>query len=79
MASELRVLSEEEATTVERPEHEAWKWPEPVFVMISDSYKVNQKLSQRAVNGDPLEYAFALNFLESLYANGWVVAKRVDA
>jgi hypothetical protein len=72
---QMHVLSAEEATTVRRPADAAWAWPEVVGVMISDSLKVTGRLGLHAANGDPLAHAYALNFIETLYRNGYAVVR----
>lgn len=74
MKAKLIPISKKEATTVIRPEHKPYVWPELVYVMISDSAKVNG-IGGMARNGDPLSMAYAVNFLESLYQAGYVVAR----
>jgi hypothetical protein len=71
----MRIFSCEEATTVERLEDGPWKWPEVASVMTSDSIRVEQATGLRAANGDPLELAYAVNFLTTLYRFGYAVVK----
>ena len=71
-----RLISKAEATTVIRPENGPWKWPEVASAMISDSMKVqgaDQTIWASAANGDPLTYAYAVNFLDSLYRCGYAI------
>lgn len=86
----MKVFTREEATTVERPKNGPWTWPEPVDVMISNTYKFEpvgslQWREDRGVYrhhmfdlsqmGDPLMFAIALNMLETLYRNGYAVVQ----
>lgn len=71
----MHILSKEEATKVERPERGPWTWPYVATVAIGDSIKVLGVTGAKAVNGDHLPYAFAINFFETLYAEGYVIAK----
>jgi hypothetical protein len=74
-----RVLTREEATTVERPPFPApYRWPEPVLVAVSNVATILPE-PQSLPNGDPLEYALARLMIETLYDNGWVLAKVVPA
>lgn len=70
----MRTLTAREATHVERPERGPWEWPEPVGVMISDSYKVTRTTGERSADGEPLAHAYAVNFLEALYRYGWTLS-----
>lgn len=72
-----RVIPEKEATKVVRSPRDPWEWPAVAYTMISDSFKVlgTNGLGANALNGDPLQLAYAVNFLESLYANGYAVVK----
>ena len=72
----MRILSKEEATKVERPEGlQPYVLPEPVNVAISACGPVSDHVYGRARNGDPLSFALAVNFFETLYAHGYVIAK----
>lgn len=86
----MKVFTKDEATTVERPEHGPWAWPEPVDVMISNTAKFDpvnsfQWREDRGVYshhafdlsrmGDPLMFAIAVNMLETLYSAGYAVVK----
>ena len=72
----MKILSREEATKVERPAGYApYVWPEPVNVAISNSGPVSDHVYGRARNGDPLSFALAVNFFDSLYEQGYVIAK----
>jgi hypothetical protein len=75
MSNDVDMISAEDATRVVRPEFGAWTWPRVVEVMISDSFKVEGLLGQHAANGDPLAHAYALNFLETLYSNGYALVR----
>lgn len=70
----VKIFSREEATTVRRPP-ELWEWPDIANVMVSDSYKVDKQLHLHTANGDPLQLAYAVNFLETLYARGYAVVQ----
>lgn len=75
----MRILSRDEATKVERPEGmEPYVWPEPANVAISRSGPVSDHVYGRARNGDPLAFALAVNFFETLYDRGYVIAKVDD-
>jgi hypothetical protein len=77
--TKLQVLTREEATTVERPPFPApYGWPEPVLVAVSNVATILPE-PRSLPNGDPLEYALARLMIETLYDNGWVVAKVVPA
>lgn len=71
----MRVLSQAEATTVERPENDTWRWPVVASEMTSNAYAVECRPGASANNGDPLQLAYAVNFLESLYRRGYAVVK----
>jgi hypothetical protein len=75
-----RVFSVKEATHVFRNPTGPWEWPEPVRVMISDSFQVlgRNGMGVTAANGDPLSFAFALNALTTLYKLGYAVVKVKD-
>jgi hypothetical protein len=77
--AKLQVLTRREATTVERPPFPApYGWPEPVLVAVSNTAEI-LPVFQSLPNGDPLEYALARLMIETLYDNGWVLAKVVPA
>jgi hypothetical protein len=76
--TKLQVLTREEATAVERPPFPApYRWPEPVLVAVSNTAEILPVSTPP--NGDPLEYALARLMIETLYDNGWVLAKVVPA
>jgi hypothetical protein len=76
---EYTVLSPDEATAVERPAAAPWTWPGPAQAMVGNTYELLPVASLKAPNGDPLQLALAVNMLESLYAAGYVVARRRGA
>jgi len=73
----MRILSREEATTVERPTggYRPWKWPEPVNVAVSNCGLVSDHVFAKARNGDPLDFALAVNYFETLYDQGYAIVK----
>lgn len=74
----MRILSKEEATKVERPEGWVpWKWPEPAFVAVSDCHRVLGVAGARSAEDheSPLSLALAVNFFETLYDQGYVIAQ----
>jgi hypothetical protein len=72
-ARRVKALTKAQCTTVLRPKNGPWTWPDVVYAMISDSFRVQKTLGLVAVNGEPLTFAYAVNFLESLYRCGYTV------
>ncbi len=74
--TDQELISKRAATTVVRSKNGPCKWPRVAQVMTNDSFKVLNSIIQNfSVDGDPLELAFAVNFLESLYRCGYAVVK----
>jgi hypothetical protein len=77
----VKLVTREEATTVVRVLGKPTRWPEVVGIMTGDCFKVSPGLVLSGVtadNGWPLEEAFAVNFLETLYGAGYAVVKLED-
>lgn len=73
---DMRILTREEATHFERSRGPGpWIWPEVVYIAISNTYDLIGVSGPRALNGDPLEFALAVRYLETLYDNGYVLVK----
>jgi len=74
----LQVWTQEAATQNNRSDSDRWVWSPVINTMVSDSHKVTMRYGQMAADGAPLAHAFALNFLETLYRGGFVIAERRD-
>lgn len=69
------LVSRSEALDVKRPKSlaEPWVWPDPVQVMVSDTYKFG--LSGKSYGDDPLAHAIALEMLRLLYDHGYALVR----
>jgi hypothetical protein len=85
----VKILTREEALTVDRSESlgQPWVWPYPICVMISDTARFaiggtfnsspadDAKYGRVAKGGDPLEMAIALEMVRLLYDHGYALVK----
>lgn len=69
------LISRSEALDVQRPTSlaEPFVWPEPVQVMVSDTYKFG--LAGKWHGNDPLAHAIALEMLRLLYDHGYALVR----
>ena len=69
------VVSRSAALDVHRPESlaEPWRWPDPVQVMVSDTYWFG--LAGKWYGYDPLPHAIALEMLRLLYDHGYALVR----
>lgn len=73
-AVKLRVLSEEEATGVERPLGAAWTWSGAIRAVVSDSYKWRHYAENDPDLG-PINFRIAQSALQNLYRCGFGLVK----
>lgn len=62
-----------DAISVQRPESEPWCWPPHIYAMISNCIEFFP------VGSGTFPLEVALNFTESLYKAGYVIAKKEQA
>lgn len=74
----MRILSKEEATKVERSKRDPWKWPDAVCAAASNSFSVLPVIGARTPDGDPLALGVTVRILETLYDQGYIIAKLED-